>query len=843
MGIQGTKLPYLTANGGSGKHVYYYLYNNLTENDEALFRDPDADTLSLSSAKLTKVYVMQSGAEVPLTSADVLAKADAAIKVSTIDREYTFNPGEGKDPLKETYKALDFEILRKISITGYETETIYVKYEIVATDGISVSDTTTVTIGVYNTAPELVETNEIRPEFAAADKQNAYVKNIGGDAELTLTLSKDKSDKYVTQNNGLVRIGLSDLVKDADFAAGAESFVFAAVENLKIPDFSGISGNSQRYLGLTSGKTNVDYFDSEVTAKASSCDFLIHIVSGDNLLIEFIPNSYRRGVRSQVALKVRDSSGAETGILTITLVIGNSKPIDLTREPAVEGGETVDSNITLTGGVKKDTPTNTGLTDEEIAEIFTPKSYSILDYVLDHNPDDMEEYAAEPDEAKTYLRITEYSFGRIDWDYDGDDEAMKDAFSDYLGSIDVGGPQEPSSLFDFVIQSGQQSFSITPLPKLYGEQTITLTITDGGNSMAEGSESITVELTVTITQNPKQKVAKQVNIYWKRTMPITAADLYGESASTGYTVVGLRLNDPADEKYAKINSATCSITGAVKTEEGKLIDAWADIVVGAQARQYSIPFKLCIKDNLRPQLWANPTGGKYGEGVSYIPKEYFDDDGRWTVPITDIFHDEENDPLILHSASSKKSTLIDVTADTQNNALVFHFKSRGETTLTVRIEDAVGIYTYKFDIGNLDLPAPNFFIGIISRIQSNPLIFIIIACAILLLLILLIIIIAAARKKKKMREEIEALLVSEMELEEQMLRLAAGPSPTSYQSYGYLPPTQGAQQPGLMLGAGQTGADPNAAIGLNPGGQPGAAPQASDAQIPPSDGGIGDDEL
>ena len=177
-----------------------------------------------------------------------------------------------------------------------------------------------------------------------------------------------------------------------------------------------------------------------------------------------------------------------------------------------------------------------------------------------------------------------------------------------------------------------------------------------------------------------------------------------------------------------------------------------------------------------------------------------------------------------------------------NNKFVFEFKSRGDTEITCTVKDAVGEYTYRFKIGNKDLPAPNFFIGIVARIQENPLIFIIIAAAVLLLLFILILIIAAVRKKKKMRAEIEALLVSEMELEEQMLKLAAGPSPTSYQAYGYLPPTPNVQQqPGLMLGSGQGGPDPNAAIGLNPAVQNSAQPGAG--QTPPADGGFNYDDL
>jgi hypothetical protein len=66
----------------------------------------------------------------------------------------------------------------------------------------------------------------------------------------------------------------------------------------------------------------------------------------------------------------------------------------------------------------------------------------------------------------------------------------------------------------------------------------------------------------------------------------------------------------------------------------------------------------------------------------------------------------------------------------------------------------------------------------------------------------LIIVLASVRKKRRIRAEIEALLVSEMELEEQMLRLATTQTPAFYQSYGYLSPAQLQQDPGMMLGHG-----------------------------------------
>ncbi|MCX4314345.1 MAG: hypothetical protein OSJ83_10910, partial [Clostridia bacterium] len=53
-------------------------------------------------------------------------------------------------------------------------------------------------------------------------------------------------------------------------------------------------------------------------------------------------------------------------------------------------------------------------------------------------------------------------------------------------------------------------------------------------------------------------------------------------------------------------------------------------------------------------------------------------------------------------------------------------------------------------------------------------------------------------KKRKMRAEIEALLTSESELQEDLFRLSMGGA--QYQSFGYLPPAQTINNPSLMLG-------------------------------------------
>ena len=74
-----------------------------------------------------------------------------------------------------------------------------------------------------------------------------------------------------------------------------------------------------------------------------------------------------------------------------------------------------------------------------------------------------------------------------------------------------------------------------------------------------------------------------------------------------------------------------------------------------------------------------------------------------------------------------------------------------------------------------------------------------------------LIIIGVVRHKKHVQAEVEALLVSEMQLEEQMMKLSAAQN--AYNPYAALPPTSQPADPGLMLGS--TTPPQNQTIGLN----------------------------
>ncbi len=145
----------------------------------------------------------------------------------------------------------------------------------------------------------------------------------------------------------------------------------------------------------------------------------------------------------------------------------------------------------------------------------------------------------------------------------------------------------------------------------------------------------------------------------------------------------------------------------------------------------------------------------------------------------------------------KASAYVDAHLDGNNIVLVF--KGRGKTQLSFNITDATNeLHAHTVTVGCTDIAKLGVWASFIAQIQSNPLLYGIIFGAIFLFILLLIIILIVVHKKRKMRAEIEALLTSESELQEDLFRLSMGGA--QYQSFGYLPPAQTINNPSLMLG-------------------------------------------
>lgn len=243
--------------------------------------------------------------------------------------------------------------------------------------------------------------------------------------------------------------------------------------------------------------------------------------------------------------------------------------------------------------------------------------------------------------------------------------------------------------------------------------------------------------------------------------------------------------------------------------------------------EISIPFRISIEENLKPVLLDefknvnNPFNfdeNKEKDGfIRVSPEEIFSDPDQ---PIGKMV-------MKFRSVSSNMKSVCEATVDMNTNELLLQFKANRPVELTIVVWDETEEDTRAtVTVQCITKPNLNFVSSAIIFISRNPLAFSVGFGLLILLIIILLIIIIVVKKKRKMRKEIEALLVSEMEMEEQMLKLSSGNSAgvnPYYQSFGYMPPTQ--QTPNApMLGQGgpMPGANPapppSGAIGLNPGG-------------------------
>ena len=174
-----------------------------------------------------------------------------------------------------------------------------------------------------------------------------------------------------------------------------------------------------------------------------------------------------------------------------------------------------------------------------------------------------------------------------------------------------------------------------------------------------------------------------------------------------------------------------------------------------------------------------------------------------TLRAKDILTDPEDDILTYVSVKSQKPSLVKASLVNNNELLSITFNARGVADITVTVTDETDERVSRtLRVINQDLPEPSLLTRVIASFESNPVMWAIIIGCVVLVIFILIIILAVLRKRRHEREELEALLVSEMEIEEQMYRLAGGPAPTGYQSFGYLQSAPGQIDPSMLLGGG-----------------------------------------
>lgn len=414
------------------------------------------------------------------------------------------------------------------------------------------------------------------------------------------------------------------------------------------------------------------------------------------------------------------------------------------------------------------------------------------------------------------------------------------------------------NIIDLTMSSDSKKVSITPRKGFYGTQNVQIMVADG--NLAEDADARTVSFTVKITivydfgqvtglnsvsairslptKVTTEKLFPNINDTYDESV-LASGNTSGRTVYTSadgdktfnpgkdYVITALTPIGVSNVTVRKDADDDWSFTCERETDELSFNVTFArksDIENGVENPQtFNKTFNATVGKNSAPQLLEN-----FKRSTGYTFKSGQGDyglDGNGTVVISTgmLFSDVDialGDRMLFDAKSTSvvSPTMCNVRISDDGTLLYLTFNYRGETDLTVGIKDRTGETTkWTIRIKNVDRPQASFFNVIKISVESHLFIWIGVAAGILLLIFLLILIILLVKRRKRKREELEAILISEMELEEQMLRIA-NTSNAAYQSFGYLPPTMPTQvDPGMMLGSGGSAPMQNDAIGLNPG--------------------------
>lgn len=399
-----------------------------------------------------------------------------------------------------------------------------------------------------------------------------------------------------------------------------------------------------------------------------------------------------------------------------------------------------------------------------------------------------------------------------------------------------------------------QWFIITPLAGFYGSGGVDINVVDGDSSSTPDSLTATFRINVQVLYDPNETAnelqpmdiacCKTENIDIGMLMPEfdNKLDLGESDADHDYTdekfsqsefyrLTDVRFQNAEDSEFATLerigDSSVWRITAGKQTTLDPIRVNVKYVLSSDPTKEYSKFFWLTVVPNKAPTLrYTSVTFVRYDRTGDQLRD--LDDTNTVRIEAWQLFQDED-DPegaaLRMLDVKSQVTSLVTASLSEDKRFLIINFVARGQSEITVTVTDETGTaIPLTFTAINEDLPNGSLWLRIKASFESNMVVWIIVVCAILLLLILLIILIAVLRKRKRTREEIEALIVSEMEIEDQMLKLAGGPAPTDYRSYGYLPPTpdQPPVSPDAMLGAGTEA--PSDVAALPPGEDSGTEP-------------------
>ncbi|MCH5160965.1 MAG: hypothetical protein J1G04_02940 [Clostridiales bacterium] len=651
-----------------------------------------------------------------------------------------------------------------------------------------------------------------------------------------------------------ITVKLNDIIADEDYTVGGDTDSYMYVNGV----------DRKPYLYLTDEEitikhyTNIDYDEGDdlATVKPEQGKDKYHMTGFTITAI-----SAARAKTATFYIRVIDRAGnADAKIgdymyregvwIKVNVTLLNARP------SVIQGVQ--DKPITLIGSSKKE---------------ITYGPFSIGDYVTDENDTDVVGEEASELNPDTYLRISSTGYEPYDVLYS---TVGKTA----VGGGESGGVNKMSSaLFELTPASGgyNQTFTITTRIGYYGMGAFNLVVSDGNSNVRDDTLSLLFTLQVEIVYDPDElPTLNGVTLAACKTTTVTIESLIPELENVLEEVEKEEEEDKQEQDKVEeqvlnskrrnagkfepsrdyillsvVPSESASAYVEIEHEEGsfawtlralKLTTAEPQKINVTYALKsdpglvYENSFLLTVLENKRPELIYNEiTFIRYVEGVE-ADAFMLNTSNTAYIRADQILKDPENDVMRFDSVKSQKPSLIAVALSENKEVISITFNARGSAQITVSVVDETGEAASRtFVVINDDLPQPSLWMRITSSFESNKVMWAVIIGAVLLLIIILIIIIAVNRKKKHEREELEALLVSEMEIEEQMYRLAGGPSPTGFESFGYLPPTPGqAPDPGMMLGAGSEQPAPNPGLALGAGqgdgAQQGVAPEQNVAQ-------------
>ncbi len=812
-----------------------YKVHDINDQYNALFVDSDADDIVTISELSDNDYVI------------------AMRRAVTENPGLDWNAGNGKpraftiEPTENN--CIKITINRRIDMKDDKTGAYkpYVEFpiELTGKDIMNRAATAVITLRIYNSDISAVESKTVMDE-----NNVGYTFERAPDGTYNMNVNIRRRDS--------VSVMLSDFIVDADYSgetADTDSYRFVKLES------------AFPYVSLTDEIERVSWFDTNADGTPN------HDISREIATVEPLGADawHRTGFKLTAMASVRslkatmyvriadrsaDTQQPDTGIVVkVDIVVMNDAPFVL---------ENKETTTVYMMGSDKGAPGG--------------MLFYIGDFVSDNNTSDVVGDAASGllENRDTYLRIYRQESKPVRSLYSTMYDSVKegadniDADSSSLFTVTIPNALDIDLIYDYCDRNGlsydfkdttnmyNQWFVLTPNQGFYGEGEVDITVADGDTNILYDTLTTTFRLNVHVIYNAEEteNALNPQTVACSKTLTLDIGSLMpdlpnklimenGEvsaraggdvfSQSKYYRLTNIAIQSEYEKNKATITQVGDTSTWTLKagnqiTVEPIRVNVSFVLESDPDGKVYNKMFWLTIIANKAPKMrYSEITFRRNGNKDDPDMLRDLNSTGTIKLRAYQLFTDEddpEGNALRLLGVRSQVSSIVKVSleknANGENEFVVITFVGRGESEITIDVTDETGNpVSLTFLARNEDMPQASLWIRIMASFEGHKVIWTVMIGCVLLVIVVLIVIIAVLRKRKREREELEALLVSEMEIEEQMLKLAGGPAPTGYQSFGYLPPVEQPQENAMMLDAG---VDPN-------GGEPpiGALPPAQSA--------------